>query len=516
MKERKVENNKIKLGPDYFLSNTKVDLEEELYKNYAEILATGETTSDTFLGKLLEKDFKKLAAQDTYNATQAITTLGRIVKSTSDYFKKKQEGDVDYALYLIDRTLFDWQRKVAESLDRNIQLICGRRTGKSYGLSAIAVRHCVKGYDLINGIKKPRSVMMVGLTASRAADIFWSNVLKYAEDSKLPIKHIDNGAHTIEFSNGATITIGGVGNKAEIQKIRGADYSLMIIDEGQSIKGLMTLIKDVCEPIQTGRDSTIILAGTGPLYAGSFYEQICESNQWTHFKYTMEDNPSVPAGALEEVLRKNGWDVSNPTFQREYLANTVYDENLLMIPTVEYFDLSEIDRTYNKAMLTIDYGFADKSAVGLILYNDSNDMRLVWEWAEPKQPVSKIIEKVKEAMEIAKTKYNIDINDIKCVADNSDQSISREIYLQGVTCIQNAYKVDLLYQINRLNEMCYTGKLKILKGGVFDEEHSKTVWKRNEENGKIIYEEDKDVFHPDMIHSVRYGVNTILTDNPIC
>lgn len=511
-----VKNNTMKIGGGTLIYPDDLDLEQELYENYRDLLLTGSCRNTTWLAKMLEKDFKALATKETDDALKVVKEVGKIAQATSNYFNKKKEGDVDYALYLIDRTLFDWQRKVAESKDRNIQLICGRRTGKSYGLAAIAVRHCVKGYDLINGIKKPRSVMMVGLTASRAADIFWDNVLKYADESKLPVKHTDNGAHTIEFSNGASIAIGGVGNKAEIQKIRGADYSLMIIDEGQSIKGLMTLIKDVCEPIQTGRDSTIILAGTGPLYAGSFYEQVCESNQWTHFKYTMNDNPSVPTGALEEVLRKNGWDENNPTFQREYLANTVFDENLLMIPTVEYFELSEIDRSYNKAMLTLDYGFTDKTAVGLILYNDNNDMRLVWEWAEPKQPVSRIIEKVKEAMEIAKTKYNIDVNNIKCVADNSDQSISREIYLQGVTCIQNAYKVDLLYQINRLNEMCYTGKLKVLKGGVFDEEHYKTVWKRNEENGKIIYEEDKDVFHPDQIHSVRYGVNTILTDNPIC
>ena len=490
-----------------------VDISEELYGAYRELLLTGKTTSNSWLAKMLEKDFKALATKETDDALKVIKEVGRIAEKTNEYFESKKEGDASYVEYLIDRGFFPWQRTVLECFNKNIQLIAGRRTGKSYFMARYAVRHCAKGYDTINGTKKKRSVLLLGMTLTRAKDIFWENIKTAIDDCRLPYDKIDNGNFTVEFSNGSSISLGGTSTKVEIQKYRGGDYSLIMIDECQSIKGLLTLIKDVLEPIQTGRDSTIVVSGTGPLFLGSYYAQICDSNQWAHFRYTMKDNPTVPTDALESVLEKNGWTPDNPTYRREYLAETVLDEERLMIPHREYFELNEIKKVeFDKAIICCDWGFADRSAIGLILYNDNGEMRLVWEWAEPKQPVSKLVEKVKEALKIAQEKYGIGLSFIKAVADNSNGNVNRELYLQGLTMLQDAYKIDWLYQMNRLNEACYTGKLKVVKGGEFDSECDKAVWKKDEETGKIVYEEDKVIFHPDMLHSVRYGVNTILSE----
>lgn len=506
-------DNTVNIAGCLYIPPKDVDINEELYGAYRDLLLTGKTTSNSWLAKMLEKDFKALATKDTDDALKVIKEVGRIAEKTNEYFESKKEGDASYIEYLIDRGFFPWQREVLECYNKNIQLIAGRRTGKSYFMARYAVRHCAKGYDIINGAKKKRTVLLLGLTLTRAKDIFWENIKAAIDDCKLPTDKIDNSNYSVEFSNGSSISLGGTSTKAEIQKYRGGDYSLIMVDECQSIKGMMTLIKDVLEPIQTGRDSTIIVSGTGPLFLGSYYAQLCDDPKWAHYRYNMMDNPTVPIGALEGVLEKNGWTPDNPTYRREYLAETVLDEDLLMIPHREYFDISEIKKAeYNKAMICCDWGMADKSAIGLILYNDNGEMRLVWEWAQAQQPSSKLVEKTLEAFNIAKDKWNIDISNIKAVADNSNGNVNRELYMRGLTFLQDAYKVDWLYQVNRLNEACYTGKLKVIKSGEFDMECDKAVWKKDEETGKIIYEEDKATFHPDQLHAVRYGVNTILTE----
>jgi len=104
------------------------------------------------------------------------------------------------------------------------------------------------------------------------------------------------------------------------------------------------------------------------------------------------------------------------------------------------------------------------------------------------------------------------MEDIKVIADSSHQQISQDIYNQGVLNIQNAYKLDENYQWARLAEELAVGNLKIKKDDFFDMECDQLVWQWNQEKGCIIYKVDDDVFHPDIADSVKYAVNTYLTD----
>ena len=215
-----------------------LDLEQELMENYRDILLTGKPRNNTWLAKVLEKDFAKLQAEDTYNALSVIKEVGKIAKTTTDYFNKKKEGDVDFISFMLDKNLMPWQREVLRDLSKRIVLLAGRRAGKTYEIASHMIEHCLKGFDEVNGVKKYREAIYIGLTLEKAAAVIWDILISTIDKCKIPVKKRDNGLYRIEFSNGSAIQLLGNNSKADREKIRGFDSSMFVIDECQSQQGL--------------------------------------------------------------------------------------------------------------------------------------------------------------------------------------------------------------------------------------------------------------------------------------
>ena len=234
---------------------------------------------------------------------------------------------------------------------------------------------------------------------------------------------------------------------------------------------------------------------------------------YSHSHATMEDNPTIPdyQHALEQVLIDNHWSKDNITFRREYLGEVAYDTERMILPSRQYY--SSVDIKPNKIYIGVDYGWADYSSFAPVLIDESTgQMRLYKEWKQNKTASSDIVKQMKELVDKLHDEFNVPMEDIKVIADSSHQQISQDIYNQGVLNIQNAYKLDENYQWARLAEELAVGNLKIKKDDFFDTECDQLVWEWNQEKGCIIYKVDDDVFHPDIADSVKYAVNTYLTD----
>lgn len=513
MHKLKVENNKIKLGKDYFYSNTKTDLEEELYTAYAEILATGEASTPSFLGKLLNRNFKKMEANETYNAIQAINTLERIAGDTFNYFNKKKEGDIDYTYYLLDKSLMPWQKEVLKDLAKRIILLAGRRAGKTYEIATHLVNHCVPGYDEFNGVKKFREAIYIGLTVEKAAAVIWDILLKVVEGSKMPYTK-NQSTYSIDFSNGARIQLLGNNSKADREKIRGFDSSMFVIDECQSQQGLLYLVNSIISPILKGRNGLLMLSGTGPLSAGTFWEDAILSGTYSIHKATMQDNITIPnyENALEEVLKENHWTEDNITFRREYLGQIAYDTNLLVYPFRKYYeDLPKAQ--WKECYIGVDFGFVDCTAIAPILVDTEDNMYLVKAFKKPGMSASDIVSELKSTVDFVSTKFGLDKTKIKIITDTNEQNIDRDFYNAGIYNIQLAYKQNQKYQIALVRDSLESGTLKIKKDDEFDLECNRLVWKWDSEKGCVIYELDDNTFHGDICDAVQYAVATWYSDN---
>lgn len=505
---RKATSNTVKIAGGTYIPPKDVDVRDELYGAYRELLVNGKYTGDSWLGKMLQKDFKALETKDADSAMNVIKEVGKIANATADYYNSKKSIDVDFCQYTIRQHLFPWQRNVYDDNNKRKSMLCGRRSGKSFCIVDLALKHCLVKEE------KPREAVIMGLTLEKTAQLYWQNIKDGIDRAHIPTSKIDNGSYEVTFSNGNILRLWGNNSKAEREKLRGKDTSFIAIDECQSQQALSYLLVDILGPIIKGRNGEIVLAGTGPLYAGTYWETIQNDDNYSHYHATMEDNPTIPnyETALQDVLNNNHWTSDNITFRREYLGEVAYDTNRMIYPTRSYYDNLK-NKHFIACYIGADYGWQDNTAFAPILIDDEGKGYLVEEWKENHIAASAIVEQMKTLTEMIHKKYNIPVEDINIIQDTSHQMIGVDFFNAGVHNLQNAYKQEENAQIARVSEALYCGDLLIKKDGYFDEECNQFVWKWNQEKGCVVYEIDNDAFHGDMVDSVKYAWNTYLSDS---
>lgn len=494
------------------------DIEGLMFTAFAEKFSCGKTNQKTWIAQFVDQQMDSLKSNLKKHpeiALSSVREMNKIVNNTQNYFNSKKQTDSDFSGYLLRKMLFPWQQKVFDSKAKRKTMCCGRRSGKTYSVVQQAIDHCLLG-PLVSpdGKKKPRMAAIIGLTVEKTANLYWQNIKNAIEQCHINTLKIDNGAYKVYFSNSCTLELLGNNSKAEREKIRGADYSFVAIDESQSEQGMYYLCEDILKPILKGTDGTLILLGTGPISAGSYWEKCLNDDSFEHFHATMEDNPTIPnyEHALEDVLIENHWTRDNVTFRREYLGEVCYDTQRLIYPERTYYENLPEGFTPKCCYIGVDYGWSDYSSFAPILIDDKGEAYLVKEWKQNHTSSTVLVDKAKELTEYFHKQYNLPYEDIKIVADTSHQQVSQDIYNAGITNIQNAYKLDENYQIARVSEGLSVGYLHILKGGEFDQECDALVWQWNEEKGCVVYQIDDKTFHPDIADSVKYAYNTYLTD----
>lgn len=489
------------------------DIEDLLFSAYQDKFTAGKTDNKTWISTFVDRQMDSLKTnlkERPEMALSALREINRVVNKTQNYFNSKKAVDTDFSKYLLRDKLFDWQRKVYDESNHKITMLCGRRSGKTHA----AVRLAIK--EALEKDAKPKEIIIIGLTVEKTAGLYWQPLKDAIQECHINVNKIDNGTYTITFANGNTIQLWGNNSKAEREKLRGKDTYMVIIDEMQSQQGLYYLMTDILGPIIRGRNGKFVLLGTGPISAGTYWETVVTDDSWSHFTATMADNPTIPdyQHALEKVLEENHWTPDNITFRREYLGEVAYDTERMIIPKRSYYTELPKDFKPTKCFIGVDYGWADYSSFAPILIDEtSRTGYVVDEWKENKKSSQFIVDKMKSLVEGIHNKYNIPIEDIYVVADSSHQQISQDIYnqLNGTINIANAYKQDENYQWARLAEACSIGQLFVKENDFIDKEADAVVWQWNQEKGCIIYKVDDDVYHPDILDSLKYAWNSYLT-----
>ena len=492
-----------------------VDLVEMLAKARYEKLVYGKTDhNDNFLASWVDQVFDNLkkGLKNPDIAIRSQKQFAEIIRETQGFFDSKKVVDTDFAEYTIRKALFPWQKEVFDDANLRKLLICSRRTGKTYFEAAYMIAHCMKPFDQIevNGriIEKKRSAIYVGMTIEKAAANIWQTLQDLAKACHFPNIKFDNGKYRATFSNGNFIQLAGNSNKQEREKIRGSEWSLAIVDEVQSAQAMYYLMSSILEPIISARHGEIILSGTGPLIKGYWSDMIenCVSKGWSLYHKSIFDNPTIenPEQVLEQVKAANGWTDSNITFRREYKAEICWDDNLLIYPTVQYYEDIPQDFSPTKCYIGVDLGFADRSAIEAVLLDDFGEGYLFSEWCKAKQDSTTIFNQILATKDAIKSKYpNVEFH---VVTDTNEKNMTQDWYNRGLTELELAIKYELSYSYALLNEYLGSGRLKIKKNGPADEDHEKTSYKWDAETQQIVYEEDKKNWHEDATAALRYAI----------
>lgn len=246
------------------------------------------------------------------------------------------------------RSLFRQQQQLLDDPNPYKCLRTPRRSGKSYACAVAAVRKCLT--------RARARVVLIGLTLKSTRGSFWRIL-----DEIITSNGVDAESNKTElsytFANGSYLYIFGAETLDRIERLRGDEYDLVIVDEAKSFspETLRYLIEDVLMAAVATRLGEIWLTGTpGHIFEGPFYyasnpgkpdkQKKIHSVQfdpavgiqkkafWSFHTWTMEDNVKVKGQwqrACDDKERLE-WTDDHPTWRREFLGEWVVDESGLV------------------------------------------------------------------------------------------------------------------------------------------------------------------------------------------
>lgn len=249
------------------------------------------------------------------------------------------------------------QSEVFQDKSRFKVLITGRRFGKTYLLTIIAIAHA---------LSNPNSrILMLQTTYSNARDYFFNLINSIIGAT---VKHSYSSLE-FYFDNGSIIRCAGSDN---YNSFRGAGYNLVIVDELKDHKS--ELWYRILRPALSDRLGGAVLSGT-PEGKSNWVFDIYNDPEFKSFHYTTAEGGLVSETEIEAAKRQ----MDDISFRQEYYAtfedlqNQVYyaftDNNIKSIDVEPHLD------TY----ISFDFNVDPMTAHVIQVYNE-NDNRIVKEF----------------------------------------------------------------------------------------------------------------------------------------
>lgn len=432
--------------------------------------------------------------------------LGKLDKEANEAIEKEK----DFVIYRLRQTLFDKQKDVFDNdIDRQIIIICSRRSGKTELNARKLIKTCMK---------KDAKCLYLNKTFDNAIEQMYDLVVDTA--SRIGIKTADNSSKRdgfIHFGNGSSIKFGGVNNIESIEKYRGFKFNLIIIDEvGHLGKNTNYLIDQVLTPATADfTDSQIIFTGTPPRvknYAVKLWNSHIKKYNWT-----LLDNPFIPdpSSFIKQVCDAKGITIDDPFIQREYFGVVgAFDQEAMVFKNVLFYDDLPKDFHLDKIYIGVDFGFQDFNGIVSLLVDNLHKKAYVYRCRKfNKAGFEEVANSIIAAYEDAQSEFVKrgleDKNNIRIVTDTNEPALAYDLAHKYKLPVEKAYKYDLAGSIEEtataLRTRVYThSSLDALK-----EEYESTVWKRDEDD-TLVSEIDDDVYHPDAADALRYALRNVL------
>ena len=482
----------------------------------------------TYFNKFLETFMSEALTNPNSQAAKMISERllsGEILKEIDSTLSRDRREDKDFMLFRIRKTCFDIQQKVLDSHEKRIMLMAGRRAGKT----EVETRKAVS-----IGINTPNAkVLFIGLTFTRAVDLFWNAIIALLGELGVTISRESRNEGLIVIDNGSEFHFHGNSTVTERERLRGGKYHLVVIDEVQSQPALSYLMEDIIEPMLKDYNGALILGGTGPKTRGTWWETLWndeEGHRALRLNWNLSVNPYIQdyQTVLDAVLKEKGWQESDPVFQTEYLGKVAYDEDALVYRMTDdnYFTQEQLTTWVKsqppsdiKFVAGIDYGFEDYTAIALLCYSThKREAFLIYEKKFNRSGVDDVKLALDECVMAVNDKMfeNVPLNNKKFLgyADTAGgmKMVSYQLTMQFGFNILPAIKDNKGLAIEQLQNEVKQRILKVRKGDHFDQEALRIIFGRDD-NGNLT-REISDEYHPDMQDGVLYAFRHIWTSYP--
>ena len=499
---------------------------------------TTKTFHEAFLEKLMADALKGDNKATSFIAERLL--VPDVLQEIDNYINVGQSRDVDFQRYRVHLLAHDIQQQYLSTKERTIFQMAGRRAGKTEG-------HILKALHVM--VAKPDArVLYIARTIGVGMDQLFNEMCKMVDKLGLVIVKEDRSEGMIRLEGGSEFFIKGNNSKASRENMRGGHYDLIIIDEAQSQDALAYLVNDICTPMLIDTKGVLVVSGTGPRAAGSYWEEMWTNRDQFHalrMNWNLLDNPFIDDGPaeLERIKLAKGLTDTSPLFQREYLGLPVYDEDAMVLRMTDsnLYSLAEFNAWVNSQPVDdirltsgLDYGYSDCDAFVIICYSKNKEKKEKWvlyEYKKNRTGITELAGAIKDGIELVQALpilNKIDYSPIEqysqpgqqfteqkvnkkfyIYCDTNEQKISQELFSQFKLPVTNAYKMDKSLSIEMLQEDVRCGLIKVQsKQSEFYQESLKTLWKRNDKD-ELVREIDDDVFHPDVFDAIRYALRSV-------
>lgn len=286
----------------------------------------------------------------------------------------------------LQRLTFGPQRKFVLDRAPYVAASCSRQGGKSYGL----------GLKLIDKASDFPGKTCLYLTNARpqARAIMWPVLHELDEELGLG-GHFHETRLTYTLPNKGAVQLGGANDAVEIERYRGPQYPLAVLDEAQSFRPFIKyLINEIIRPGQAkyGEDGQIMVTGTpNAARAGFLYDVVTGVEEgWSLHHWTIHDNPHIPdvEAFIADILRRRGLQLTDPAIQREFFGQWVRDaaSQVYQIRKKNLVEAPPGDVTDWKHVIGIDFGFVDVTAFCVLAYSIKAGVICVVESFQARKP----------------------------------------------------------------------------------------------------------------------------------
>lgn len=460
--------------------------------------------------KNIDKELHKLREDGTARARYSIA-----VQSVSNKYEDLSKE--------LRNKMFDKQRGFWTCEGMFASALCTRRAGKSEGgkLEMLATAFDIPNANILYGT----------LTRDKAKSICWAPMMRLL--SELGLKRVERGdlftedgdfktneqSMEIFLKNGARIKLTGFdSSEAEINKVLGEPYDLVVLDEVQSFKGNVgDLVYKRLHITVAERRGRIRMVGTpGDVRLGFFYDVNCTDKpqkfKWNLHKWSWKDNIGVSTHKttygilmrdilqeeLEAILKSNPKFVETPEYHQEWMGEYYVDLNNLVYKFDPLLNVYTHEPRITDCIMGVDLGWNDETAIVVLGWSeDSPDLYEIDSFYENKID----LDVVAQAVQKFQQQYPI----LQVVVDSQNA--------QGIQTIENRYNIGMIpadkmgkfEHIRLLNTDLRRGRVKFREHSEWISEVSKLKKKtkaKEGENGKIM-EDPKAANH--MADAVLYA-----------
>ena len=330
-----------------------------------------------------------LTDREIYEALAVRTDTSKIAS------KAQKQQRRSHALNL-SKTLFKQQVDFIQDESKRKAAICSRRSGKSYAAGRYLIKEALED--------EGTTCVYIARTREAAKRILWSSLKEANQRFRLGIK-FNNADLIAVFPNRSIIMFTGANDASDVDKLRGAAFSLAVLDEAAFFNiNLKELVNEVLAPALLDRDGSLVMISTPNSACHGFFYDITEKGAYNFsvHRWTVKDNPYMQHAvrAIQKDIDNGILDPSDPSYKREYLGIWVRDDQEIV------YNYSQDNLFENRPVsdeweyvLGIDLGYHDATAFCVVAWSpDYPSLYVIDEYKQSRMLTSEVEEKIHRFM----------------------------------------------------------------------------------------------------------------------